>query len=210
MPENHPMTLVRLGEILDAYGARAERWPEAERAAAFALLRASAEARRMHADAERLDAVLDSDVAPVPSSELLERIVSARPTVGSPDRRDRSGSGQATREAAHRSGAARRRSRRWRAVAAAIPIAAAAGLTLWLASTPPSVEAPAASPAVPAQIAAFEGHDVPTDAFLDVDELAVLDDLPAVGCDEPGDWGCPELDVPEERSTIEIERRTLT
>jgi hypothetical protein len=53
------MTLERLREILDAYGARPERWPAAERDSASALIAASTEAAKMRDGARRLDALLD-------------------------------------------------------------------------------------------------------------------------------------------------------
>src|SRR5205085_8643439 len=42
-----PMTVARLTELVDAYGARPESWPHAERNAAELLVRESAEAQRV-------------------------------------------------------------------------------------------------------------------------------------------------------------------
>ncbi|HYE00512.1 MAG TPA: hypothetical protein VEH84_14095, partial [Alphaproteobacteria bacterium] len=70
-----PMDAARLRALLDAYGARPERWPPAERAAALALLAASAEARAARAEAAALDALLDLAAAPAPSAALVGRIL---------------------------------------------------------------------------------------------------------------------------------------
>jgi hypothetical protein len=50
--------LSRFKAILAAYGAAAERWPDAERAAALALSRSSVAAARALADARALDSVV--------------------------------------------------------------------------------------------------------------------------------------------------------
>ena len=79
---NHPdrphappeMSLERLRAILDAYGAAPERWPAGERTAAVLLLDSSEEARRAHAEAMRLDIVLDHANAPPPPPELADRL----------------------------------------------------------------------------------------------------------------------------------------
>lgn len=79
---NHPdrphgpaeMSLERLRAILDAYGAAPERWPATERTAAVLLLDSSEEARRVHAQAMRLDIVLDHANAPPPPPELADRL----------------------------------------------------------------------------------------------------------------------------------------
>ncbi len=52
------MKLRRFSAIVDAYGSRAEYWPEAERFAAVELSRSSIEAARILADARRLDGAL--------------------------------------------------------------------------------------------------------------------------------------------------------
>lgn len=52
------MTLDRLREILDAYGADQDRWPAAEREAVLALLAASPEARAAARAAMALDDLL--------------------------------------------------------------------------------------------------------------------------------------------------------
>jgi hypothetical protein len=71
-----PMTLARLAELLDAYGARPESWPSAERNAAQLLLRESADAQRLVADAAELDGVLnDYEVAEEVSPALRARVL---------------------------------------------------------------------------------------------------------------------------------------
>jgi hypothetical protein len=76
---NVSMTLAELGQLLDVYGADRGRWPADERAAAAQLSARDAEARRLLAEAEALDRVLDS--APVPTlaveAALAGRIVAA-------------------------------------------------------------------------------------------------------------------------------------
>ncbi len=74
------MSLERLGEILDAYGASPNRWPADERGAAVLLLDGSEAARRAHAKAMRLDVVLDQAEPPPPSPELVGRIHKLRPS----------------------------------------------------------------------------------------------------------------------------------
>lgn len=70
------MKLERFAELLAAYGAGAERWPESEREAAEALLAASPEARAALADARRLDRMLDA--LPNPAAGLDPGLVAAR------------------------------------------------------------------------------------------------------------------------------------
>ena len=76
---NMSMTLAELGQLLEVYGADRVRWPADERAAAAQLVARDVEARRLLAEAEALDRVLDS--APVPAlaveAALAERIVAA-------------------------------------------------------------------------------------------------------------------------------------
>lgn len=68
------MSLERLRAILDAYGAAPERWPATERTAAVLLLDSSEDARRAHAEAMRLDIVLDHAKAPPPPPQLADRL----------------------------------------------------------------------------------------------------------------------------------------
>jgi hypothetical protein len=70
------MKLERLHQIIDAYGAREEAWPAAERAAARELLAREPAARRLVDDAAVLDSWLDSyTLGPPPSAvSLLDRL----------------------------------------------------------------------------------------------------------------------------------------
>ncbi|MCK4866992.1 MAG: hypothetical protein KAT39_02995 [Alphaproteobacteria bacterium] len=72
------MNLARLAEILDAYGADARRWPASERVAAEALIAESTEAVALREAAAALDSLMDASVAPVPSPELMARVLAAR------------------------------------------------------------------------------------------------------------------------------------
>ena len=71
------MNEARLAAILEAYGADPRRWPEAEQAAALALLSRSAEARALKDEAAALDTLLDVPQAPIPSPELKAAILAA-------------------------------------------------------------------------------------------------------------------------------------
>jgi len=73
------ISIGRLQEIVDAWGASPSRWPEAERSAAEALVAASAEARRLVGEALRLDALLDAAPVEAPSAALMARLMAARP-----------------------------------------------------------------------------------------------------------------------------------
>jgi hypothetical protein len=164
------MTLDRLDQLLDAYGARAERWPDAEREAALALLAASAAARARRDAAATLDAVLDRTPAAAPSRDLAHRILAGAPRP--------------------RVVALRRRPRA--PVIAAIGLAAAS-LALWLVrrpATPRTLE--------PAALAQLEVYDTPSDALLAATELDNVDTLPVFGCDDP-EVDCDEANVPAGR-----------
>ncbi len=73
------MTRADLIGLLDAYGAELDRWPEQQRVAAMALLAVDADARRLHAEANALDRVLDRAPRIVASreTELADRIMAA-------------------------------------------------------------------------------------------------------------------------------------
>ena len=60
------MTIERLRQILDAFGADPARWPKAERDSALALLAHSPEAQRLREEARQLDSVLNE------ASEAIE------------------------------------------------------------------------------------------------------------------------------------------
>ena len=78
-PDVRPVTLERLGVLLDAYGAAAERWPDTERAAARWLIAQSAAARARREEAADLDRLLDALPAEAPSSSLAVRVIAAAP-----------------------------------------------------------------------------------------------------------------------------------
>lgn len=73
-----PMSLERLRAVLDAYGAAPAHWPQAERAAADALIDSSADARAIVAQAAQLDALLDLVHPPAPTTALAQRLQSRR------------------------------------------------------------------------------------------------------------------------------------
>jgi hypothetical protein len=64
------MSLARLEQVVAAYGADPQRWPETERDAARALVERSAEARARVAEARRLDRALDAAIVTVDELSL--------------------------------------------------------------------------------------------------------------------------------------------
>ena len=165
-----PMTLDRLNVLLDAYGARPEHWPTDERDAALALLASSPEAGTLRDAAARLDAALDSLPAPQASADLMARVLAHAPA----ERR------------LHRV-----QTLRWRLAVAAVPLAAAAALVLWLWG------GRTAKHAKPAQFAISDlgVYTVPTDVLLVPPGLDVLRGRPTVGCTDD-ELGCPTFDAP--------------
>jgi hypothetical protein len=101
-----PRTRERLRQLLEAYGADAERWPAGERDAALASLARSPEMRAEHAAAARLDRVLDLAPAAQPSPALVAAVLAAAPRG--------------------------RRTSRVRRLSVAIPLAIAAALLMWI------------------------------------------------------------------------------
>jgi hypothetical protein len=73
------VTIDRLRDLLDAWGASADRWPADERAAALALILRSPEARALRDEAARLDAFLDADPIDAPSDDLVARVLAGAP-----------------------------------------------------------------------------------------------------------------------------------
>jgi hypothetical protein len=71
--------LERFAVLVEAYGASPDNWPEDERDGALRLLEQSAEAVRMHQDAQTLDLWLDEAPAVEPSGALLSRVLDAAP-----------------------------------------------------------------------------------------------------------------------------------
>src|SRR5262249_8792606 len=150
------------------------RWPDAEREPALALLARSADARRLHAEALRLDEALDLLPAHAPSTGLEDRIVAAALF-------DR---GARTSAVVRPIASARRARGRLRtALLAALPMAAAAALALWLGHGSAGKTTLASRTATtPAQVAGTTGeialadlgvYQVPGDALL---AASVVDD----------------------------------
>jgi hypothetical protein len=192
--------LDRLRAIFDAYGGDPLRWPDAERAAALALLARSADARRLHAEALRLDAALDLLPARPPSPGLEDRIVTAAMLDG--DARHAA----VVRPIAGARGARRAPGRLGTAILAAVPMAAAAALALWLGHGQADKTTLTTRPApAPAQVAGANSatialadlgvYQVPGDALL---ATSVLDDAydaePLNGCAD-GELGCLQVEA---------------
>ena len=74
------MTPDRLDAILAAYGARPERWPAAERAAALSLVASDPSRARRLEDEAGLDALLDGNLAPTVHAALVSRILAGAPS----------------------------------------------------------------------------------------------------------------------------------
>ncbi|GJH04736.1 hypothetical protein [Paraburkholderia terrae] len=74
------MTPERFRTIVDAYGADARHWPDAERAAASAwAAQHRSEADALLAQAALLDAWLASDAVAAPERALTERVIASAP-----------------------------------------------------------------------------------------------------------------------------------
>ena len=130
------VSLERLHDLLDCYGADPARWPDDEREAALALLARSPEARHHRDEVARLDRALDLAPVDPPSSALATRILAAAP------RRDPDRFG-------------------W-VIALAAPLAAAAGVVFWLVhAAPPTTSAVDAN-----AVAELSVYETPTDALL--------------------------------------------
>src|SRR5262249_28497256 len=161
------ITLERFAELLEAYGADPERWPDTERAAARYLLDGSADARSLWEQAAAVDRLLDGVPEEVPSAALVERVLAAVPR--------------------------RRVVRAWRrALIAAVPLAAAATVTLWL--TPREAPAPPAGPGV--AVATMGEYTSPTDVLLEPYGIDVYASVPSIGCAD-SELGCPKANAGE-------------
>jgi hypothetical protein len=77
MAANEHIDLDRLSILLDAYGADRTRWPEAERASAWALIEADDKARALYEDARALDGLLSQASTIEPSPELKAEVLAA-------------------------------------------------------------------------------------------------------------------------------------
>ena len=247
------MTLERLGELLDAYGADPERWPPEERDAALVLLAQSAPAQHRREANAQLDTILDLAPAHAASPALRERILAAAPEPASaetaavepsnrlacppggtvdrrqphPSRRSQEkGPPQGERklsfardnrtarpeEPPPEEGGARwrkspvpvgrrasRRFRAWRYVGAAVPLAAAAALVLWLLREP--APAPERTRVTMAELGTY---DVPTDVLLTTPSLDALDSIPSFGCAGSG-LGCLDPEPLNKQSALDWE-----
>ena len=71
------ITLQRLKELLDSYGANPARWPKAERDPALALLEASPELAPARRQAAELDALLDRATLPRASGTLTAAMLAS-------------------------------------------------------------------------------------------------------------------------------------
>ncbi len=70
------MELGRFRELMDAYGADQRRWPEDEREKAAAFAESSLEARRLQAEAEKLDKLMSQSADFAPQANLLDTVMS--------------------------------------------------------------------------------------------------------------------------------------
>jgi len=77
MAAKEHIDLDRLSTLLDAYGANRTRWPEAERASAWALIEADDKARALYEDARALDGLLSQASTIEPSPELKAEVLAA-------------------------------------------------------------------------------------------------------------------------------------
>jgi hypothetical protein len=201
MDPRPPMTLARFRSLLDAYGARPDRWPPDERESACALLEGSPQARHWHAASAQLDGVLDMAPAATATSALVDRIMDATPR--RPDATPRRPAATGLRLASAQTRLRPvRRAAAWRYVGAALSLAAAATLVLWLRTQP--LPAPEATNISLAEIGTYTA---PTDELLEVPGVQALDRVPAFGCTDSG-LGCLDPGVPNDQSqsTLESER----
>jgi hypothetical protein len=77
MAAKEHIDLDRLSTLLDAYGANRTRWPEAERASAWALIEVDDKARALYEDARALDGLLSQASTIEPSPELKAEVLAA-------------------------------------------------------------------------------------------------------------------------------------
>lgn len=190
------MSLQRFAQILDAYGARPERWPENEREEARALLQRSPGARAEHEAARRLDAALDTAPLLTPSSELEARVLAAAPIAAA----TRGGNRRTTRSRETSSQRVPRTpgTRAWRRVAAAAVLTAAAAVAVWI-QAPVTIWTPGAPPPQAGEltIAELGSYEMPTDALLGAPDVDLASSLPALGCEESG-LGCWDSEMQQD------------
>ena len=158
-PDGPELDLDRFQAIVEAYGASPDRWPAEDRTRALSLLAHSADAKRIHAAAERLDTVLDSAAPPPPDAAFAERIrgLPWRPPEAASAYRE---SGYAVL-------------RRIAAVLLVGLVGVAIGLAIPRGGTSSGGGADPAGPAAIAPAPAFEGEvsvaDIPVDGMLGAD-----------------------------------------
>ena len=185
------MSLARLRALLEAYGANPDRWPAEERSAALALLAQSPEAQGWRDASAHLDALLDQAPTHEGSAALIERIVAAaRARTLTPIR------------TFPPDGRVARRVRARRALAMAMPLAAAAAVVLWLLTKLPRVPVRTA-----VTLAEIGSYNAPTDALLEVPSVRALDRVPTFGCTGAG-LGCLDSEAvkDESRSALDSEK----
>lgn len=188
------MTLQRLQQLLDAYGAAPERWPEAEHDAALLLLAHSPAARAQREEAAYLDALLDLASGAHPSAELVPRILAAVSAETIPAQHSGTGPAQGHRSGYHQPRAARRHGTRaqshwmwrWPTLAAAASLA----IVLWGVQT----WAPSRHGLPPDAIANLGVYTMPTDVLLEWPGVTMLNTLPSVGCVDD-ELACPTLNI---------------
>ena len=164
------LTLAGLERLLDTYGTDGARWPADAWDAAARLVATSDEARALWSEVAALDRMLGGLPPEPPSPQLVARVLADAPTPRVPAR--------------------------WRRAAAVVmPLAAAAGLALWLTPRSPLRARPAPLPtAVELTSLRLGEYGSPTDYLLDVGETAVASAVPSFGCDD-STLGCPTLDT---------------
>lgn len=192
MNDGAPVSLERLRELLDAYGADPERWPVHERDAALALLSQSPVAQRWRQDAARLDGVLDLASVDAISPDLVDRILAATRD----GTRRAMPSGTSSRPVSR----VTKRPRVWRYAGAALPLAAAAALVFWLQAEPARLPQPDA-----VAVAEIGVYVAPTDDLLADPELDALEGLPSFGCADSG-LGCLDAEPSNDQSALNQER----
>src|SRR5262245_55112102 len=135
------VTMERFEQLLDAYGAAPERWPDAEREAAQRLIEQSVAARALWQQTADLDRLLDVEPGESPSPGLAARVLAAAPR--------------------------RPPTRIWRRVmVAAIPLAAAASIALWFAGAREPVGQVAVRPVTGTTAVEVGEYGSPTDVLL--------------------------------------------
>ena len=72
-------SLQRFAEVLEAYGANAQHWPQNERFLLLELIAQSEEAREMLDQAQQLDQLLDQYIIAEADDKLLQRVLDTIP-----------------------------------------------------------------------------------------------------------------------------------